>query len=142
MVVYPAEFEDARGRARTEIHNDGSELALSLRGVEFVGSDFDALAPTAAHLDRARERFTLNAGELCACRLEWTMPLLVEGELDGRRQVEQATLSARLQLGTPTAKGALAATSSRSERAARATAAEPRPAQPGSVPSRYFSRSV
>ena len=33
--TYDAVFTDARGRDTTRIHNDGHELRLSLRGVDF-----------------------------------------------------------------------------------------------------------
>lgn len=99
--TYDAGFEDRRGRETTSIRNDGHELQLSLRGVDFSGDDFDSLSPIAAHLSRARSLFTLQLDCLCSCRLEWEMP--VELERDDQRLV--GVLSAVLVLGDPMPNG-------------------------------------
>ncbi len=101
--TYDAVYEDRRGRESTTITNDGRELRMSVRGVDFVGTDFDALSPVAAHLARARSLFELHHDDLCACRLEWGMPLLLERV--GQRIAGR--LSVVLVLGEPLPTGAL-----------------------------------
>lgn len=97
LATYPAVYTDARGVESTSITNDGETLRLLLRGVSFVGPDFDALEPEPGDLDRAQARFTLAQGCLHACVLEWTMPMLVVHQ---ERAVE-CPLRARLELGYP-----------------------------------------
>lgn len=103
-VDYDATFEDVRGAERTVIRNDGATLALTLRGVALRGSDFDALAPAPEDAARAAECLTLSGcGDLCACRLAWTMPLAAEvagAPVD-------AQLRAVLDLGTATPNGGI-----------------------------------
>jgi Family of unknown function (DUF6304) len=101
--TYPAVFEDQHGREATTILNDGHELRLSLRGVDFTGSDFDGLSPVAAHHAQAHTLFTLHRDELCAFRLQWAMPL----ELDHDGSPGVGVLSASLVLGDPLPNGSL-----------------------------------
>lgn|SRR5579875_150910 len=75
--VYPARYHDAHGDEQTQVENDGKQLRFVVRGVAFIGSDFDLLEPTLDLADPGLATFTLNHGELCACRLEWSMPLPV-----------------------------------------------------------------
>lgn len=97
---YPARFSDAVGTEPIVIvHKDG-EFSTTIRGVDFVGSDFDGLEPT----DRGEGKdFTLSAGSLCACTLEWTERI----EVDTPREPTHpsppivAELHARLELGAP-----------------------------------------
>lgn len=99
--MYPALFEDVRGAESTILHNDGSELRMVVRGVAFVGQDFDAFSPEAEDMERARGLFTLRSEDLFAYRLQWTMPLGMEWR--GERYA--AALAAALTLGWPTANG-------------------------------------
>jgi hypothetical protein len=101
--IYVATFEDARGTEATRIHNDGRELRIALRGVSFAGSDFDSLSPVAGQLERARELFTLQQEDLCACRLVWEMPLAI----DHRGERHEGLLVANLSLGDPLPNGRL-----------------------------------
>jgi hypothetical protein len=100
---YDAVFRDARGQEATRIGNDGTELRMTVRGVDFIGSDFDSFAPVGDDLERAAELFVLSRGELCACQLTWTMPLSVAR--DG--VVSEASLGATLTLGDPAPHGGI-----------------------------------
>ena len=40
-IIYPAKYTDKLGIVETEIINDGEELSIKLRGVEFKDTDFD-----------------------------------------------------------------------------------------------------
>jgi hypothetical protein len=99
--AYAAVYEDARGRESTVIHNDGRLLRLNLRGIDFEGRDFDGLSPAHGSSEDASLLFTLQHGDLCACKLEWSMPLRLEH--DG---VEvPGVLSVTLELGEPLPNG-------------------------------------
>ncbi len=97
VIVYPAQYHDAQGDEQTQIENDGKRLRLVVRGVEFLGADFDMLEPTLDPTDSRLASFTLNNGEMCACRLEWVMPLSVVIGND----VIPGDLRAQLELGQP-----------------------------------------
>jgi len=101
--TYRATFEDARGQEVAEIHNDGTELSISLRGVDFVGGDFDGLSPVSDQLERARSLFTLQHDAVCACKIDWSMPL----EVENANQRSSASLWASLVLGDPLPNGGL-----------------------------------
>lgn len=101
--TYPLHFHDARGSETAVLRKDGTLLDVALRGIRFSGADFDALSPVPADLARARDLFTLCGDLLCACRLDWTMPITVDGPVP-----ERTTLRAELTLGAPMASGRLA----------------------------------
>jgi hypothetical protein len=99
---YPVTYSDAHGSEATTIANDSATLRLSLRGVEFMGRDFDSLEPTGATPEQLWQ-FTLNHGSLCSCRIDCRIPVPVHdrgGALDG-------WLSMELLLGDPCANGGL-----------------------------------
>ncbi|CAN5303467.1 hypothetical protein BH10PLA2_BH10PLA2_31040 [soil metagenome] len=102
MDRYAATYTDANGSETTTISNDGANLALSLRGVEFVGCDFDSLEPTGASPEQLQS-FTLNQGSLCSCRIQCRIPVPVQecGKLF------EGWLSIELVLGNPGPKGGL-----------------------------------
>jgi hypothetical protein len=101
--VYGAIYEDARGRETTRIHNDGRELRVLLRGIAFVGDDFDGLSPVPDQLDVARSKFRLQHDALCACRLEWVMPI----PLSHHGEPVEETLAVYLVIGNPLPNGAI-----------------------------------
>jgi hypothetical protein len=99
---YPATYSDAHGSEATTIANDSETLRLSLRGVEFVGRDFDSLEPTGAAPEQL-QRFTLNQGCLCSCRIECRIPVPVHE----RGKLLDGSLAVELVLGDPAANGGL-----------------------------------
>lgn len=93
--IYDAIYEDARGRETTQIYNDGQELRISLRGIDFTSTDFDSFEPVPEHLERAQSLFTLDHDRyLWSCRLEWTMPL----QLEHNGEICTGALTAALKL--------------------------------------------
>jgi hypothetical protein len=100
MDRYPATYSDAQGSETTTIDNDGETLGLSLRGIEFVGRDFDSLEPKAAAPEQLRP-FSLNQGCLCSCRIECRIPVPVH---DHGRLLDGA-LSVEMVLGDPAPNG-------------------------------------
>ena len=103
MQSYRGLFEDTRGQEAFSIENDGRNLRTTLRGVTFVGTDFDALSPIPEHAERAPRLFALLQSSLCSCVLEWVMPVPM---VDHGRMLE-AKLTVRLELGDPTSRGGL-----------------------------------
>ena len=99
---YAATYVDARGSEHTVITNDGETLRVRLRGVEFAGPDFDGLGPVGGTPAEHLRPFTLQHGDLCACRIEWQMPVPIGGRVE-----THAVLRAHLVLGNPTPNGAI-----------------------------------
>lgn len=75
MESYPAVYRDSQGAIDTVITNDGETLRVKLGEHEFEGLDFDAFE--LAHPATLPERFSLSGGALCACTLEFEMPISV-----------------------------------------------------------------
>jgi hypothetical protein len=103
MNRYLAKYSDGRGSEETSIANDGETLRLSLRGTEFVGSDFDSLEPPEDATPEQLRQFSLNKGYLCSCRIECQIPVPIH---DGGRQAD-GTLLIELVLGDPAPNGGL-----------------------------------
>jgi hypothetical protein len=103
LAHYPARYQDAHGEEQTTIDNDGKRLRMTVRGVEFVGDDFDSMEPTLDLADLRLASFTLARGDLCACHLECTLPLpVVAGQ-----EVIEGQLLMRLELGHPRPNGGI-----------------------------------
>jgi hypothetical protein len=102
MDLYPATYFDAHGSETTTIANDGETLRLTLRGVEFVGSDFDSLEPTGAPANQL-QRFSLHDGCLCSCRIECRIPVPVHD----RGKLWDGSLEVELTLGGPAPNGGI-----------------------------------
>lgn len=96
---YPARYSDGVGTEPIVIvHKDG-ELSTTIRGVDFVGSDFDGLEPTGPSEGK---NLTLSAGSLCACTLEWAERIAVDTPAPLHPSAPiVAALHARLELGAP-----------------------------------------
>lgn len=95
-MIWMGRYQDRRGREQIAFGNDGTELSVVIRGVRFTGDDFDDLRPPGGLSDRAL--FTLAGESLCACELEWTVPVPVivtgTGTVGG-------SLECHLRLGAP-----------------------------------------
>ncbi len=98
---YPATYRDAHGEERTIIENDGKELRMLLRGVEFVGNYFDDFEPKLDLADPHLASFTFGYGMLCGHFLECTIPLPVVSGGD----VVDAQLLMQLDRGYPRSGG-------------------------------------
>lgn len=103
LLAMKARYSDKNGSIETVIENDGKILSLVLRGVEFKGRDFDSLEPIDPTDISRLGSFTLNHGELCACKLTVEIPLAVS--VGG--QSVQGLLLADLDLGEPRSNGSL-----------------------------------
>ena len=102
--LYPTRFTDRWGTEATTIRNDGTNLSITLRGVQFSGPDFDSLDADPPTPKEGLTKFIVSSfGCLCSCvfDIEIQTPVLVGGE-------ERAgVLAAHLELGEPTQSGAL-----------------------------------
>lgn len=99
MARYPAQYTDQHGTEQTHIDNDGDTLRMTLRGVEFSGSMFDDFEHNAATTKDQLSSFTFYGRALCACTLEWDMPISVNTP----QGLTLGALSTRLELGAPLA---------------------------------------
>lgn len=102
MAQYPMTYFDAHGFETATINNDGTTLGVSLRGVEFVGHDFDSLEPKDCAPEQLRG-FTLSQGCLCACRIDCRIPVPVQD----RGHLRDGALLVELVLGDPASNGGL-----------------------------------
>jgi hypothetical protein len=100
---YPATYRDGAGVETIEIVNDRKTLRVTIRGIDFEGSDFDALVTVAGETAVHAAGFTLAQGSLCTCELQWEMPIAIGSTAER----EVARLDARLVLGAPTAHGGI-----------------------------------
>jgi hypothetical protein len=101
MDSYPASYTDVRGTEATAITNEGETLRMTIRDVEFIGTDFDALEPCDDATPDQLTRFSLNHNELCSCRIECAIPILI----NSHGSASQGTLAVELILGDPEPKG-------------------------------------
>ncbi|MDQ2806313.1 MAG: DUF6304 family protein [Chloroflexota bacterium] len=74
---YPGYYQDRWGREEILIENNGHELQIWIREVEFRGTDFDSLEPQADPQVLALKQLGLYIGCLCSYTLDWTMPIPV-----------------------------------------------------------------
>jgi hypothetical protein len=96
LADYPALYSDAMGCVETTIFNDGELLRLSLRGVEFIGRDFDSLEPVGATPEQLLQ-FRLHRGDLCSCQLRCQIPVPVQQE----NKLSDGMLFVEIVLGEP-----------------------------------------
>jgi hypothetical protein len=100
--VYPVKYKDRFGEERTSILNDGKTLSMTVRGVEFQGTDWDSLEPS-GQVSSVQHLFVLQQGNLCSCKIEVEMPIpVVVGD-----KTEDGTLEIELELGDPLPNGSL-----------------------------------
>jgi len=76
-VDYPAQYSDQSGKETTTIQNDGQTLRMVIRGVEFVGDDFDSLESTISRDSAQLASFTFRYGYLGECIIECEIPIPV-----------------------------------------------------------------
>lgn len=69
-------YRDASGEIAAAIENNGSCLRLTVDDIVFEGQDFDCLEPRST----APVRFTLAYDSLCACELQFSIPVIVGTE--------------------------------------------------------------
>src|ERR1700720_2395496 len=100
---YPAHYRDLGGEGATTIQNDGKELGMVLRDIEFRGHMLDDWEPSARSDAAQMQLFTFSHGSLCGYTLEFPMPMSVVFQTE----LLAGTLHVQLILGQPNAKGRL-----------------------------------
>lgn len=108
--AYPARYRDRLGEVATTIYNNGRELRMHLRGVDFVGTMLDDFEPCLPYDAPALQPFTFEHTQqltppstisplwvLCDFTLEWRMAVSVM--LNGERN--PGSLWAHFELGRP-----------------------------------------
>lgn len=106
---YSATYRDAHSEEETTIRNDGQELHMTVRGVDFVGRTPAGFMIGASTIPEAVAAFTLNRdynyAELCGCELVYEMPLPLSVSLsaDGVNETKNAlgVLRVSVVLGLP-----------------------------------------
>jgi hypothetical protein len=88
-------YTDAHGREEIIVDAHGNQVTTVLRGVTFTGNALNDLAPVTALAPDAP--FALYYEALCACTIEWTMPV----SLDTPAGVGRGDLICVLTLGDP-----------------------------------------
>lgn len=88
-------YTDAHGREELTVDAQGNQVTTVLRGVTFTGNALNDLAPVTALAPDAP--FALYYEALCACTIEWTMPV----SLNTPAGVRQGDLICTLTLGDP-----------------------------------------
>ena len=100
---FAAHFSDARGSEAILIHNDGSRLRTTIRGVALAGHSLDDFEPEGTPSAAALAQLTLSPqGQLCDCVLRFDLPLPLMPLAGGGGEIT-ATLQVHLDLGAPTA---------------------------------------
>lgn len=99
---YSAKYRDKVGEEITTIHNDGKILTMIVRGVTFMGGDFDSLESTPPLNNPQLASFTLYQGSLCNCEIECEIPMQIISE-----ETPRCNLHVHLKLGSPRADGGI-----------------------------------
>lgn len=102
MWHYPTIYRDKFGEETTTIDNDGRELRMIVRGVEFRGTDFDGLQPTGTQDISEPTCFTLQNGDLCSCVIDCQIPVQIS-----EAQTTEGILEVHLELGDPEPTGGI-----------------------------------
>src|SRR5438874_8581330 len=103
LASYPAKYRDKHGEVITTIENDGKILRMIVRGVEFRGSDFDALEPCVVSEDSSLSSFTVCRGCLCSCVIDCQMSVPIAYG----KEIDFACLIVHLDLGDPRPNGGI-----------------------------------
>ncbi|HUX98643.1 MAG TPA: DUF6304 family protein [Candidatus Deferrimicrobium sp.] len=96
--AYPARYIDDLGEEIVQIWNDGKELTVEIRGVQFYGPNFDSLEPTGNPSPELLDKFTLYLSQdLCNCKILCDIPITL---ILGSEKIS-SILTMNLVLGKP-----------------------------------------
>ncbi len=105
---YPGIYRDKIGNEAVVIRNDGQELSMMLRGVEFAGRDIMGMEPLDKD-ERAElasftfSRYSNASADLCACTIDYELPMPIS--VQGWRT--KARLVVHVEMGEPAERGML-----------------------------------
>jgi Family of unknown function (DUF6304) len=97
---WPGYYADQHGREAVTVQNGGQTLAVRIRGVRFIGADFDILEPDEP--PPASARLVLCDGALCSCTIECDVPVQLTTAADVSTP---GVLRCRVTLGAPRDRG-------------------------------------
>jgi hypothetical protein len=103
LVRYPARYSDRSGEEPILVRNDGKILSVTIRGVTFQGSDFDALESMPGTDPDLLSSFTLQQNALCFCVIDVEIPVPIATP----HGVTEGVLAAHLELGNPAPNGGI-----------------------------------
>lgn len=89
MQTYPAIFTDRFGTEQTEILSDGSCMYLTLRGIDFEGSDFEALSGIIDDSKFDYVKYEDGSGDITHFALTVTLPLVLFDKLTQSTSTEK-----------------------------------------------------
>ena len=99
--TYPARYKDRFGEEGTSILNDGETLTMIVRGVRFLGNDFDRFDPQDEFDPAQLVSLTFLHGSLCFCVIEADIPVPVVTPTG----IGEGLLTFELELGEPLPTG-------------------------------------
>ena len=98
MRTYKATYYDKRGTEETIIQSDGSDLFLSLRGVELYGHDFEMLTDEVVdHNKFDYELYADGSGDITNFKIEVHIPILLFDRSENKTFTE--TLHCYIEVG-------------------------------------------
>ena len=101
--TYPTLYIDQHGTEQTFLENNGKNLRVVIRGVEFSGLALDGLEPKENLTDDELKSFTIQLNSLCNCTFEYSVPI----KIVAHENVLLGTLNVHLELGKPAANGGI-----------------------------------
>jgi hypothetical protein len=101
-VHFAAFYQDKFGVETTVIQNDGKNLRMVIRGIEFNGFMFDDFEPNVTD-ETLLASFLLNRGTLCSCRISCDIPVAVVV----LETIIECVLNAQIELGDPKSNGGI-----------------------------------
>lgn len=100
MNHYPAKYTDDNGTANTTITNDGVNLRMTVRDVEFKSGNFVTFRPAEQATTKQLGSFSLHRGYLCRCTIECDIPIPIHDNGNDT----SGTLTIEIKLGGPAPK--------------------------------------
>jgi hypothetical protein len=94
-------YTDVNGTINTIMFNDGENLSVTLRGINFSGDDFDSLSPAEGSNEDLLKHFKFCHGDLCSCTMECEIEIPVQANDD----LIDGSLIIVLELGNPLPSG-------------------------------------
>ena len=103
---YFGTYHDKNGAEAIIVRNDGTDLHMTVRGVEFRGHSMSGMEPKDKTERPELARFTLHrspheAVDLCACTIDYVVPLPVSDQ----EALATGLLSVHTELGMPAERG-------------------------------------
>jgi hypothetical protein len=93
MRKYPATYQDKRGTETTVINSDGSDMFLTLRGIDFEGSDFEMLSGEIDDSKFDYEKYEDGSGDLTNFKMTVEIPIRLFDKATKKTFTEPLTIN-------------------------------------------------